>query len=124
MEAIVVLPQPETPITTTTAGARDSAATLSLRRRGAVDEPHKVAVRPRACGRQSFPGKHPSNNLALLGSAHDEQHFARRRERRESQRDPGHKWFHAGLLDPDHPVLAFVKRWGVWKMRCGVPVDA
>src|SRR6476619_6420637 len=120
MEAIVGLPQSGALITTTTLGARGSAATLSLRRRSAVDEPHKVAVRPRACGRQSFPGKHPRNNRALLGPVHDEQHFARRRERGESQCDPGHKWFHAGLLDPDHPALAFVKRWGVWKMRCGV----
>src|SRR5262249_60324158 len=85
MEAIVVLPLPETPITTRTEGNRGSAATTLLRRRGAVDEPDQRAIRPGARGGQIFACKHAGKNFALFGPAHNEQHLARRGERGEGQ---------------------------------------
>src|SRR5262249_13983016 len=66
--AIVLLPEPETPVTTTTEGSSSGAADCIgvLQPSGAVDKPHQIALRARPARRQVLAGKHTQKDIALV----------------------------------------------------------
>src|SRR5690348_6632685 len=104
MAAIVLLPEPDAPITTSTLTSREAvpASISDLRRGGADHKPDKITVRISAVRRQIlagniFAGKDPLENRALVCAVNQEQHFMGRGERRKSQRHARHIGLHSGL---------------------------
>src|SRR5262245_32116791 len=87
--AIVLLPEPETPVTTTTEGSSSGAADCIgvLQPSGAVDKPHQIALRARPARRQVLAGKHTQKDIALVFAGDEEQHFPGRRQGGEGKRD-------------------------------------
>src|SRR4051794_38925057 len=107
MAAMVVLPQPDTPITTMTDGSPDAASDgmALLRRRGAVVEPHHIALGARAGCRKILPGEYPREDVALICAAHEEQHLSCGCERGKGERHARHERMQAGLIDAHDPAL-------------------
>src|SRR3981189_569966 len=84
VSAMVVLPEPDTPITTRAHGILPvSAATKILRQRSLIHQPNGLAGGTRAAGRQVLAIQHARQDRALLRSHDREQHFAAGGERRQ-----------------------------------------
>src|SRR5437868_8333753 len=107
MAAIVLLPEPDTPMTTSTLGSLEVAAEfISFLRRGGLDrEPDEFAVRISTMRRQIFAGKHTFENRAFIGAIGQKQHFTRGSECRESQCDTRHEWLHPRFRNAEHPAV-------------------
>src|ERR1700743_614178 len=59
LSAMVLLPDPETPIMTSAHGALTASGTKILRHCCLVQQPDGFSLRPRAVGREILAGKHP-----------------------------------------------------------------
>src|ERR1700730_4553466 len=117
MAAIVLLPEPDTPMTTRTLMSFEVVSEfISSLRRGSLDhKPDKIAVRIGTMRRQIFAGKHTFENRAFIGAVDQEQHFTRRSQRRESQRHTRHEWLHSRFRNAENPAVFFFKRGRVRK---------
>src|SRR5580704_14028977 len=114
-------------MTTRTQGTSEgTSAIMPLRRDGAVEQPDQITLGMGARGRQILAGKYPAQNVALAGAVDDEQHFARRRQRRKGQRHAGYEWLPTGLGNADHPALLLVERGltGIERRTVAVRADA
>ena len=76
---MVLLPEPETPMTTTTDGSSSGVADCIgvLQPGGAVDKPHQVALCARPGGRKVLTGKNTHEDVVLVFAGDEEQHVAR-----------------------------------------------
>jgi hypothetical protein len=83
---------------------------MTLRRRGAVEQPDQRAVGTSARCRQIFTGENPAQDVALAGAIDDEQHLARRGQCRKRQCHARHQGLHAGIGDADHAALFLFER--------------
>src|SRR5271169_5262749 len=126
IEAMVLLPEPETPITTMMVVSLVAlpASMSLLRRGGADDEPDQVALAIGASRRQILAAKHAAQDRALFRAVDEEQHFTARRQRRKCQRDARRERFHAGFGDAERPALRLIEGRGVREQRSGVAVAA
>src|SRR5579883_704181 len=126
MPAIVLLPLPETPITTMTAifSLASAAFILVLRRGGAVDQPDQLAITAGASRRKFLAGKDARENVALLGAFDQKQHFAARCEGGKGQGDARHIGLHAGFGYADNPAGVFIEGRGAREQRSCMAVVA
>src|SRR5262249_37451294 len=124
--AIVLLPAPETPMTTIAHGSSSSAsgAIVVLRCSFTIHQPNKVALGIGACSRQVRPCEQTAEDASFYHPVDEEKHFARRCQRRKRQ---GHTWnerFEAGFVDTDDPALLILELGTTGEERCRVPVRA
>src|SRR5438105_8819194 len=126
MAAIVLLPEPDTPMTTSTLMSLEVVPEfISSLRRGSLDhEPDEIAVRIGTMRRQIFAGKHTFENRAFIGAVDQKQHFTRGSQCRESQRDTRHEWLHSGFRNAKNPAVFFFERGRVRKQRRCVAIGA
>src|SRR5437763_13492467 len=102
---IVLLPEPDTPISTSAHGIRFSlSVTKVLRQSSFVDQPDGVA----ATGMRPVRGEilaceHARQDRPLFRTRHLEQHFPAGAQRGQGQRDPWHEWFDMRLWYANHP---------------------
>src|SRR5882672_3598790 len=109
---MVLLPEPDTPITTSAQGIRLMLlSTKILRKRCLVDKPDRLAHRLRAVRRQVLALQHPRQDRALVRAGDLEQHFTAGVERRQGQRDPRHEWCDMRRRHADHPTLGLLEGW-------------
>src|ERR1700680_3282685 len=103
---MVLLPEPDTPITTSAHGVRlMSLSTKILRKRSLIHEPDRLSHGMRAVRRQVLAREHARQDRALVRAGDLEQHFAAGVERRQGQRDPRYERLDIGLRHADHPAL-------------------
>src|ERR1700682_2630065 len=77
LSAMVLLPEPDTPITTSAQGILPvSSPTKILRQRRLIDQPDGRAGGARAVRREILPLEHARQDRALVGARGLEQHFA------------------------------------------------
>src|SRR5947209_11557919 len=109
MAAIVLLPQPDTPITTATEGSAvgGSACMGAPRVRRTIDEPHQLTRRSCPARRQVLAREHARQDVALVFALDEEQHLAAGRERGKRQRDAWDERLQAGVIDAHCPTLLF-----------------
>src|SRR5262245_10345126 len=93
--AIVLLPEPDTPIKTSAQGI--VSATKVLRKRRTVGEPDGLADRACAIGRKVLVCEQPRQDRALCWACDLEQHFAAGRQCRQSKCDSRHERLDIGL---------------------------
>src|SRR5437879_10261811 len=120
--AIVLLPEPETPITTSAKGV--SLPTKILRKRRLVDQPDRLAGAACAAGRQVLACEQARQDRALAGARDLEQHFAARGERGRGEGNAGYERLDIGARHADDPARGLLKRGISGKQRCGVAVGA
>src|SRR6476469_2257806 len=107
---MVLLPEPDTPITTSAHGVRlMSLSTKILRKRSLVHEPDRLAHGMRAVRRQVLAREHARQDRALVRAGDLEQHFAAGVERRQGQPDPPHEWLDMRMCNADHPALGLAQ---------------
>src|SRR4051812_30439240 len=106
---MVLLPEPETPITTSAQGPVASATKI-LRQRRVIDQKDYLAAGPRAVGRQVLACEQPRQDRALVWSRDLKQHFTAGGQRWQRQRDARHEGLDIRLGDADHPAGCFIKR--------------
>src|SRR3974390_470679 len=106
---MVLLPEPDTPITMSAQGILSVlSSTKILRKRRPVREPDSLADGARLVRGQVLAIEQARQDRALLEARHLEQHFPAGAERREGQRDPRHERFDMRLGHADHPALGLV----------------
>src|ERR1700730_9246202 len=102
---MVLLPEPDTPITTSAHGVRlMSLSTKILRKRSLIHEPDRLAQGMRAVRRQVLAREHARQDRALVRAGDLEQHFAAGVERRQGQRVPLHELLDLGMGDTAPPA--------------------
>src|ERR1700709_1694388 len=81
--AIVLLPEPDTPITISAQGfLPTSSLTKILRQRGLIPQPSRFAKGTSAVRRQVLAIEHARQDSSLVGTRHLEQHFTAGGKRR------------------------------------------
>src|SRR6516164_2062115 len=121
---MVLLPQPDTPITTMTevSAASGSGGIEALGCGGTIDEPGELAIRPHAACGQVVALEHALKDLALLFALHKEQHFPGGCECGKGQCDARHERLKACPIDADHPALLFEQGRSMREQGSGVPI--
>src|SRR6266851_3332638 len=100
---MVLLPEPDTPITTSAQGLSPvSSLTEILRQRSLIRQPNRLAGGSHTVGGQVLAVQHARQDRTLIGARHLEQHLAAGVERRQGQRHPRHEWLDMCLGDADH----------------------
>src|SRR6195952_1963067 len=99
---MVLLPEPETPITTSAQGV--SLATKALRKRGLIDQPDRLADRADTARRQVLACEHARQDRALAGARDLKQHFAAGGERGQSEADARDERLDIGARHADAPA--------------------
>src|ERR1700692_4931566 len=113
---MVLLPDPDTPITTSAHSvARAVSRTEILRQRRFVQQPDGLAFGLRAVRRQVLAVEYAGQDRPLSRAACLEQHFAAGGERRQCQRYPRHERLDIRLWDFDHPTRGFFHGRISWK---------
>ena len=82
----------------------------SLRKRGLIDQPDRLADRTGAPGRQVLACEHARQDRALAGARDLEQHFAAGGERGQRQADAGNERLDIGAGHADDPARGFLDR--------------
>src|ERR1700742_3710776 len=103
--AIVLLLEPDTPISTSAQGV--VSATKILRERGTVGEPDGLPGRAGAIGGQVLVCEQARQDRSLARSCDLEKHFAAGTQRRQGERDPRHERLDIGFGYADDPAFAF-----------------
>src|SRR5579871_2808640 len=135
MAAIVLLPAPETPITTMTVGAASTLTSparqrtrcwliAALRRSVAVHKPNQLSFRIGASSRQICPLQHPGEDLSFGRAADEEQHFACRCQSWKGQGDARDERFEGGFRHPDDPTCLLIQLGMAGEKRCRMAVRA
>src|ERR1700692_2222787 len=89
LSATVVLPEPDTPITTSAQGILPvSSVTEILRQRRLIHQPDARARGARAVRRQILPLEHARQDRTLVGARGFEQHFVTGTEHGQGQGHP------------------------------------
>src|SRR3977135_1211108 len=102
---MVVLPEPDTPITTSAQGISLTLSLTKILRKGRlVGKPDGLAKGMRAVGGQGLARQHARQDRALVCACDLEQHFARRGKCRQGERDPWHERLDVGLWGAHHPT--------------------
>src|SRR5437899_1058541 len=117
---MVLLPEPETPITTSAQG--NLLPTKILRNRGAVHQPDRLAGGSRAVGGQVLGCEQARQDRALFRACNLEQHFAAGAEGGQREGDPRDEWLDIRPGYTDDPARRFVERGVAGKQRCGMAV--
>src|SRR6267378_212351 len=116
LSAMVLLPEPDTPITIKAHGAAlISSLTKILRKRGPIHQPDRLAYRMRAARGQVLAIQHARQNRAFFRARNLEQHFAAAVERRQGQRYPRYKRLDIRLGNADHPAFGLLDGWVIRK---------
>src|SRR5260370_42321368 len=103
---MVLLPDPDTPITISTQGIlSESSPTKILRQRRLIHEPDRLVHGVRTAGRQVLAIEHARQDRALVRARDFEQHFAAGVERRPRQRPPRPERLDARPGGAPHPPL-------------------
>src|SRR5438132_10967098 len=106
---MVLLPEPETPITTSAHGFSGSP-TKVLRQRSLLHQPDGFADGLRATSRQVLACKGARQDCAFPGAGDLEQHFATGSQCMQGQRDAWHERLDVRLGDANHPAMDLVER--------------
>src|SRR6185312_3473763 len=122
LSAMVLLPEPDTPISTSAQSTLALSGTKVLRKGGLIDQPDGFALGARAARGQVFAVKYAGQDRALAGSARFEQHLAAGAERRQSQCDPRYERLDMGLWHVDHPARSLLSGRIARKQRGGVTI--
>src|SRR5258708_5236599 len=113
---MVLLPEPDTPITTSAHGmSLVSSLTKILRKRSLVHKPDGLARGMHAVRRQVLARQHPRQDRTFVRTRNLEQHFAAGAEHRHGQRYPRDKWLDMRLGDAHHPVVGLFEGWIIRK---------
>src|SRR5580698_3552994 len=95
---MVLLPDPDTPITISAQGAMlGTLLTKILRHCGLVQTPDRLALRASAGGGQVFAIEYTREDRAFASPAGLEHHLVAGSERRKRQRHPRHERFDMGF---------------------------
>src|ERR1700681_4014387 len=113
---MVLLPEPDTPITTSAHGISPVLLpTKILRKRSRIHEPDRLADGTGAVRRQVLVPKHTGPDRALVRASDLEQHFAAGAQRRQGQRHPRHERRDMRLRHANHPALGLFEGWIIRK---------
>src|SRR5450755_3365077 len=120
---MVLLPEPDTPITTSAQGfSLASSLTEILRQRSLIRQPDRLAGGSRTIGGQVLAIQYARQDRTLIGAGHLEQHLAAGAERRQGQRHPWHERLDMGPGHADHPAFDLLDGRIIRKQRCGMAV--
>src|SRR5437667_8692659 len=121
---MVRLPEPETPMTTTTDGSSSGMAGCIgvLQPSGTVDKPHQIALCARPRGRKVLTGTNTHEDVVLVSAGDEEQHLPGRCQCGEGECDARDERSESRSLDTDDPAFCLVERRTVRKQRSRMSV--
>src|SRR5204862_7172374 len=114
---MVLLPEPETPITTSVQG--NLLPTKILRDRGSVHQPDRLAGGSRAVGGQVLGREQARQDRALVCACNLEQHFTAGGKGGQREGNPWDEGLDIGPGDADNPARGLVECAIAGKQRRG-----